>query len=138
MKKFIAILILLAAPTAHAASPEFSKIWEMPITAVLNNYMDYDNKAAADDVLDNYIDGFVAGLIATYHYGAGNRENIIACMKVSGMTPTSIRKRLLSDARDSGLGTVPVATYLYAVVHINCDVVLGEYETSDGEKDTSS
>lgn len=138
MKKLIAILILMIAPGAYASGDDWSTIWAMSLAEVLEVYIAVDDKAGADRVIDNYMEGFAYGIAATYNYGADNGESILACYRVSGITPSSLRKHLLSSAMDPDLNKLQTATYLYAAIHINCDIVLGEYEARSEEKSTAS
>lgn len=138
MKKLIAILILMLAPTAHAEGDDWSTIWTLTLTEVLEVYLAVDDKAAADGIIEDYLDGFAHGIAATYNYGGGNGNSILACYRVSGMTPAFLRRRLLLSAMDPDLNKLKMATYMYAVIHIHCDVVLGGYEGRSEEESTAS
>jgi hypothetical protein len=143
MKKSIlfiaAMLLFTCANPARAAENEFSKIWLSTTSEILTTYLEFDNKAKADDVLDNYIDGVVAGIFAMNHYNAGSEHAaaLVACIGESSYSPSYLRKRMLAAGRDPSLGTVGVGTYLYAAVHLECTEVLGEYETADKAETTS-
>ena len=131
MKKLIAILILMAAPAAHAGN--WSTMWTMQLDEVLDVYLQTEDKNVADNTINGFMDGFAHGFVATYNYQDEKGGALVACYNVSDMSASRMRIQMLSDARDPELGKVQVATYLYAMLHINCDVVLGDYASSDEE-----
>ena len=131
MKIKLFVTLLLLGFTSAQAESEFSKLGYTDIDVIFDNYMSYDDKAYADATLDDWIDGFVAGILATYNYQAGMYLAIDQCLSDADLTPADIRKALLRMGAGDGFEDVIAGTFVYAYVHMLCDHVLGEYETTE-------
>ena len=137
MKIKLFVTLLLLGFTSAQAESEFSELGYTGIDDVFDLYMSYDDKAGADESIDNWIDGFVSGILATYNYQAGMSLAIRQCLSDADRTPADIRKALLRMGAEDLFEGLATSTFVYAYVHMLCAHVLGEYETIPEEGESS-
>ena len=134
-----AALLLTAyfATDARAAEDEFSGLWRMSLNTLLEAYIDFEDKDQADETLDNWIDGHVAGILSTYSYQAGMSGPLAECIDRRELSPAKIRKYALQAGSNPVYDGLLLGPYVYGMIHLSCTDVLGEYDTEEEEESTS-